>query len=58
MIGFYSASAGGDSVQKTVDLNYGKLATPGTSQVSADDLTNQVASVFTGASLVKLTIRL
>jgi len=58
MIGFYSTSAGGDTVQQTVDLNYGTLKSPGTSQVSANDLKSSIFSRFTGASLIKITVRL
>lgn len=57
-IGFYSDSAGGDTVQKNVDLNYGKLSTQGATPVSANDLNNNIFSQFSGASLIKLTVRL
>ncbi|PPR00468.1 hypothetical protein CVT24_004529 [Panaeolus cyanescens] len=58
MIGFYATAAGGSSVQKPVDLNFGTLKNPGTSMVSADDLTNSIFSKFSGASFIKITVQL
>lgn len=57
MIGFYSTSAGGDDIEKNVALNYGNLSlTPNSEPVSAEDLTNSIFSVFSSASLDKITV--
>ncbi|KAF8908652.1 hypothetical protein CPB84DRAFT_1843537 [Gymnopilus junonius] len=58
MIGFYSASAGSDSTQKNVDLNYGKLSANPMTATSADDLTNSIFNPLSTSTLVKLTLRL
>ncbi|PPQ77541.1 hypothetical protein CVT26_006154, partial [Gymnopilus dilepis] len=58
MIGFYSASAGGNTNQKNVDLDYGTLSSNPMTPVSADDLTNSIGNPLSSMSLIKLTVRL
>jgi hypothetical protein len=57
MIGFYSASAGGDPNTQNVDLNYGTLGT-GTTAVSANDLNSNIFNPISSQTLVKITLRL